>query len=112
MAKILTQSIAGSGAPPTFGNAATGDTADCGTGLRLELRNSTASVITVTLVTPGVLETGDAYPDKAVPVPAAVAGVPGEARPPLLPVYRDPADGLCHITYSATTGLTRAVVRS
>src|SRR4051812_10343354 len=112
MALIPTYVVPPSGAAPTLGNAAAGDTAEIGGGRRLELRNTTASAITVTLAAHAVLVTGAAHPDGVVVVPAAVGAVPGEKRPELLDVYRDPADGYAHLSYSTTTGLTRAVVRS
>lgn len=112
MGKIATYVVPPTGEPPTLGNAAAGDTADIADGRnRLELRNTTASAITVTITAHAVLTTGAAHPDGTITVPAAVGSVPGERRPQLLPVYRDPTDGLAHISYSATTGLTRAVVR-
>lgn len=113
MGKIATYVVPPVGTAPPFGNAAAGDTADIADGKnRLELRNTTVSAITVTIAAHAVLATGAAHPDGVFTVPAAVGSVPGEMRPRLLPVYRDPADGLAHISYSATAGLTRAAVRS
>lgn len=111
MAHITTHHVSISGSAPTFAAAASGDTADTRSGEVLEVRNGDDEAITVTLVVPGNLVTGDAYPDKVYTVPAAVGAVLGERRIPLLREYADPSDGLAHITWSATTSVTRAVVR-
>lgn len=81
--------------------AAGGDLAPVGSGLFLIVKNGDATSKTVTLATPGLLPTGDAYPDKAYTVAAGA-----QVLIPLLPLYRDPADGYAHITYSAVTQVT------
>lgn len=106
MALISSFSPSIAGTAPTYGNAASGDTAEVGAGLWLVVRNDDAASKTVTIATPGLLTTGDPYPDKAYTVAAG-----GEAWIPLIADYRDPSDGLAHITWSATTSVTRAVVR-
>lgn len=56
---------------------------------------------------PGNLATGDAYPDKVYTVPAGA-----ERWIPLLREYADPTDRKAHLTWSATTSITRAVVKA
>jgi hypothetical protein len=89
-----------------LGAAASGDTAECGTGVYLWVKNGDSSSHTVTIATPGNLSDGDAYPDKVYTVPA------GEMWPiPMLTEYRDPTDSLAHLTWSATTSMTRGVFK-
>lgn len=108
MALIATHNITTVGTPPTFAPAAVGDTATVGDRFFLVVRNADATSKTVTLTTTGNLATGDAYPDKAYTI---LAGA--EAWIPLgLREYRDASDGLAHIAYSATTSVTRALVRA
>ncbi|PSS42902.1 hypothetical protein C6401_15190 [Arthrobacter woluwensis] len=92
-----------SGNAPTFGTPTASDLASIGT--TLIVKNGSASTVTVTLITPSTLPTGDAYPDKAYTIPAA-----GERWIPVLPDYRDPNDGAAHITFSATTSVTAAQI--
>ena len=107
MSQITAKIVTVAGGNCAFGAAASGDTAQCGDGYVLWVKNGDASAKTVTLVVPGNLPTGDAYPDKQYTIPA------GEMWPlPLLGIYADPSDGLAHITYSATTSVTRAVVKN
>lgn len=107
MSQIATTAVTVAGTAPTLAAAAASDTAAVGTGLFLIVKNTNAATRTVTIVVPGILTTGDAYPDKAY----TIAADTGELWIPLLDIYRDPADNLAHITWSATTGVTRAVVR-
>lgn len=95
------------GGKPTFAAAAANDTARCGDGYYLIVRNGAGSSMTVTITVPGNLPTGDAYPDKVY----TVAATTGEEWIPLLPVYTDPTDRLAHIAYSSTTTVTRALVK-
>jgi hypothetical protein len=104
MALIPTYSPSAAGTGPVFAACAAGDTAPVGDHLVLEVQNADVATHTVTIVTPATLGTGDAYPDKVVVVPIA-----GEVRIPLIRDYADTTDGLAHITYSATTGMTRIV---
>jgi hypothetical protein len=96
------------GGKPAFAAASAGDTARCGDGYYLIVRNGAGSSMTVTIATPGTLATGDAYPDKVY----TVAATSGEEWIPLKSLYRDPSDKLAHITYSSTTTVTRAVVKT
>jgi len=107
MALIATQSVTVAGTAPTFAAAAAGDTARVGSHLTLIVKNGGGSPITVTMVYPGNLATGDAIPDKAYTVNNGA-----EAWIPLLEQYADPTTGNAAITYSGTTSVTRAVVKS
>jgi hypothetical protein len=107
MSLITPKIVTIAGGNLALGNAASGDTAQCGDGYLLLVKNGDAAAKTVTITVPGNLPTGDAYPDKAYVVPA------GEMWPiPLLGIYADPTDGVAHIAYSATTNVTRAVVKA
>lgn len=108
MALIPTQVLdVGTGTAPSFAAAAAGDTAECDPANTLIVRNGGAGAVTVTIATPGVLGTGDPYPDKAYSVAAG-----GERWIPLINDFRDPANnGQAVLTYSGTTSVTRAVVR-
>jgi hypothetical protein len=108
MALIATQSLVVAGTAPTFAAAAANDTARVGDHLYLIVKNASGSPITVTVTVPGNLETGDAYPDKQY----SVAATTGERWIPLLKRYADPTTGNAAIAYSATSSVTRAVVRA
>lgn len=113
MALIATQSLSTAGTPPTFAAANASDTCNVGEHLCLEVRNVSAASINVTLVTPATLGTGDAYPDKVIACGAGTGAgniVPTEVRIPLGRDYADPSTGLATVTFSAQTGITRAVV--
>lgn len=86
------------GTPPTYAVPSASDTVQVGS--TLIVKNASGASITVTMVTPGNLPTGDAYPDKAYTVAAA-----GEAWIPVLPEYRNTA-GVAAVTFSATTSVT------
>lgn len=107
MAEITAFRPVVAGGKPTFAAAAGGDTARCGAGYVLVVRNANAASRTVTITVPGNLETGDAYPDKTY----TVAALTGEEWIPLLAVYRDSSDQLAHIAYSSTTDVTRALIK-
>lgn len=106
MALLTTYAVTIAGTPPTFAAAASGDTAQVGDRYFLVVKNGDGSSHTVTIATPGNLATGDAYPDKVYTVTAGA-----EAWVPLLALYADATDSLAHLTWSATTSMTRAVVR-
>lgn len=108
MAPIPVQTVQLDGTAPTYAAAAAADTAKTGSGLTLIVKNASGAPITVTLVTPGNLGTGDAIPDKVY----TVAATTGERWIPLLDLYADPTTGTAAVNYSATTSVTRAVVRS
>jgi hypothetical protein len=109
MALIAAQLLdVSTGTAPTFAAAAAGDTAEAGPSDTLIVRNASGSPVTVTIVTPATLASGDAYPDKTYSVPATT----GERWIPLISDFRDPAiGGQATINYSATTSVTRAIVR-
>lgn len=90
------------GTAPTYAAPLASDTADIGS--TLIVRNGSAASITVTLVTPGDLTTGDDFPDKVYTVAAA-----GEAWIPVLKDYRGP-NGKAAVTFSATASVTAAVI--
>lgn len=90
------------GTPPTYAAPAASDTVQIGS--TLIVKNGSAAPITVTLVTPGNLTTGDAYPDKAYTVAAG-----GEAWIPVLKDYRNAA-GVAAVTFSATASVTAAAI--
>ena len=90
------------GTPPTFAAPATSDTVQVGS--TLIVKNASGAGITVTLVTPGNLPTGDAYPDRAYTVAAGA-----EAWIPVLPEYRNTA-GVAAVTFSAVTSVTAASI--
>jgi hypothetical protein len=106
MAEIPTFQPTVAGTPPTMAAAANGDVAPVGSGYVLIVHNGDGTSKTVTMAVPGDLETGVAYPDKAYTVAAGA-----DAWIPLIRKYADPTDGKAHITYSALTSVTRAVVK-
>jgi hypothetical protein len=114
MAALTTQNIVAAGTAPTLGAAAASDTAEVGNGTNTFARykNTSATVTTVTVVVPGTLITGDAFPDKAYSL-ADGSVTPTEVWIPLRKEY-DAADGTgrCEITTSNQTGITVAVVRT
>jgi hypothetical protein len=107
MSQIATKQLTTAGTAPTFRAAAASDTAECGPGFVLEVRNTNAATRTVTITVPGNNAYGQANPDPVY----TVAADTGELRIPLLAAYRDPTDRLAHLTYSATTGVTVAVTK-
>jgi hypothetical protein len=107
MAEIVPTTFPADGREIEMGNAASGDTAKCGAGLVLMVTNGSVASISVTIVVPGTTATGEANPDNVIPVPAGETwGIP------LLDLYRDPTDRLAHISWSATTTVTRAVLKT
>ena len=90
------------GTPPTFAAPSSSDTVQVGS--TLIVKNGSGASITVTMVTPGNLPTGDAYPDKAYTV---IAGA--EAWIPVLSEYRNTA-GVAAVTFSAVTSVTAASI--
>jgi hypothetical protein len=106
MALLTPYSATKAGAAVTFSSAAGGgDTAACGAGKVLLVRNGDATSKTVTLVTPGTVNSL-AITDQATVVTA------GTTRAFLLDrdLYGD-SDGIASITYSAVTSVTVAVLQ-
>ena len=85
-----------------------GDTAACGPGVALYVKNTNAAACTVTIACPvkvdGRLTTSSS-------ASSAIALTSGIGLIPLLPIYEDPATGLASISYSVTSGVSVAVVR-
>lgn len=108
MALIPTQVLdVSTGTAPTFAAAAAGDTAEAGPTDFLVVKNGSGASINVTIVTPGTLPSGDAYPDKVYAVAAA-----GERWIPLISDFKDSSiGGQATVNYSATASVTRAAVR-
>lgn len=75
-------------------------------GRGLHIKNASAAPMTVTMITPGLVGGDLAVPDRPVLVPV---GEPGTFIPINLPEYRHP-DGTARWTYSASAGVTVAVV--
>ncbi len=90
------------GTPPVYATPSSSDTVQVGS--TLIVKNGSGSSITVTMVTPGSLPTGDAYPDKAYTVAAA-----GEAWIPVLAEYRN-TSGVAAVTFSATASVTASSI--
>lgn len=107
MATLATQVVPHTGlVPATFGAAAAGgDKCATGSGVVLVVDNADSGPHTVTLATPGTVD-GLAVTDRAVVVAAGDV-----AYIPVLDLYKDPSDGLAHITYDAVTSVTVAVLR-
>lgn len=91
------------GAAPVFAAPTASDKAEIGS--TLIVKNGSAAAITVTLITPGNLATGDSYPDKTYSVAAG-----SEMWIPVLPAYRN-ADGVADITFSAVTSVTATSIK-
>lgn len=110
MAALTTQNIVAAGTAPTFGAASTSDTAEVGNGVNTfaVYKNTDASTEDITVVIPGTLVSGDAFPDKVY----TIAANTGELWIPLRKEY-DAADGTgrCTITMTSATGITVAIVR-
>jgi hypothetical protein len=88
--------------------ATNGDTAACGSGTFLYVKNANAAACTVTLTTPGQVDGRLAIADSQF----AVARPPGIGVIPLISsLYADPTTGLATINYSVTASVTVAVVR-
>ena len=90
------------GTPPTFNTPSASDTAEINT--ILIVKNGSGASINVTLVTPGTLPTGDAYPDRVIAVPAGA-----ERWIPVLPDYAQ-AGGTATVNFSATASVTAAAI--
>lgn len=107
MANVAIQPIPVTGVQPTMAAASPGgDTVRPGPGTFLFVSNASASPVDVTLVTPGAVD-GLAVADRVVTVPA------GEMHAiAVTQLYRDPADGLAHITWSSPTSVTFAALRA
>lgn len=79
-------------------------------GVLLHVKNTAASVLTVTIYTIGVVDGDLAVADRTFTVPITT----GErfVRIPVLPAYVDPADGMVGIGWSTTGATTKFAVLS
>ncbi|HEY6116226.1 MAG TPA: hypothetical protein VI172_09735 [Candidatus Dormibacteraeota bacterium] len=85
-----------------------GDTAVCGSGTFLYVKNTNAAACVVTIACPVVQDGRLTTSSSTFSVPLTT----GVGVIPLLPLYADPATGRATITsYSVTSGVTVAVVR-
>jgi hypothetical protein len=107
MADIAVFVINEDGGAPTPEAAAADDTAVCGAGYFLMAKNTNGASRTLTIAVPGNTSYGEPNPDKVYTLDATT----GEEWIPLYDAYRDPTDQRAHITYSATAGVTVAVVK-
>ena len=87
--------------------AGAGDDCATGAGVLLMVRNTSGSAVTVTLVTPQLVDGDLAVADR----PFTVAATTGEHCIPVTDLYRNPTTGRASITYSAATNVTVCVVR-
>lgn len=78
-----------------------GDKVICGSGAYIEVHNGDATSTDVTLVTPEIADGDLDLEDRLVPVPAGAT-----RKIAVTNRYKDPTDGLAHITYSKVTSLT------
>ena len=111
MAALTTQNIVAAGTKPTFTAAAASDTAEVGNGVNtfVVYKNTSSTACNVTIVVPGTLVTGDAFPDKTIALPITT----GELWIPLRKEY-DAGDGTGRATITTSAqdaGITVAVVR-
>jgi hypothetical protein len=107
MATVATQQVTRTGLAPAYAAAAAGgDSFRPGPTTFLHIKNAGTAAITATVVTPGRTQGFD-IADLAVTV-----GAGGEAMLGPLPadLFRDPADGLADITWSAVTSVTFAAI--
>jgi hypothetical protein len=110
MATVATQPIGKTGTVPTYSAAdAAGDRVSPGQGTFVHVRNGGTAAITATIATPVTFH-GQAVAD----VTSASIAAGGEAFIPLTDaaLYRDPADGLAGISWSAVTTVTFAALRA
>jgi hypothetical protein len=99
VATLAIQTIVNAGITPAYVPAAAGgDKVIPGPGSYVHVKNGGGSSVTVTLVTPGTVDGTLAVGDRAVVVAAGA-----ESKIAVGNLYRDPADGLASITYSAVT---------
>lgn len=102
---MLAQKIAQAGTAPAFAAPLATDTAPYGS--VLVVKNASAAAVTVTLVTPGNLPTGDTYPDKAYTV---AAGAELWVRLDQA-AYRSVVDSaVVDVTFSAVASVTAAAI--
>lgn len=107
MATVATQQVTRTGLAPAYAAAsAGGDSFRPGPRTMLHIKNGSAAPVTATLVTPGNVD-GLAVADLTVTIPAAGERIAGPLPAEL---FRDRADGLGDITWSASASVTFAVL--
>lgn len=85
-----------------------GDTAACGPGTFLVVKNANAAACVVTITCPVKVDgrlTTSSSASPSIPLTSGLGIIP------LLPIYADPTTGLAAISYSVTSSVTVAVVR-
>lgn len=107
MATRSPQASNSTGVALSFFAAANGDKVPPGCGLIV--RNTSGAGITLTLVTPLVLDGDLTVQDRTTGTVAATTGV-NYIKVPNSEVYRDPVDGLVTINFSATANVDYAVI--
>lgn len=107
MTAVATQSVKLDGTAPSFAAAVAGDLFEVGSGHKAIVRNTAGSSMTVTVAVPGTQKGGAANDPVVYTVPATN----GEKWIPLYDYLADPTDGMCHVTYSTVTSVTRASVK-
>jgi len=106
MALLTTQNVTTTGLATSLTAASGGgDTYVPATGRWVEINNGSGGSITVTMVTPGVVDGTLAIADRTITVNAGT--VEKIAAPPAL--YTDPTTGLGTINYSSATSVTVGV---
>jgi hypothetical protein len=106
LATLTTQVVPHAGLAPTFAAATSGgDKAATGTGVAFAVKNGGGSSITITFAVPQTVDSL-AVTSRTVSVAAGA-----ESYIPLPDLYKNSSDGLAHITYSAVTTVTVAVLR-
>jgi hypothetical protein len=108
MATYTPQAVNSTGVALTFNTSANGDKVP--PGVTLIVKNTAGSPATVTLVTPLVLDTDLTVADRTSANIAATTGI-NAIKVPNNEIYRDPADGLVTLNFSAPgASLTYAVI--
>lgn len=107
MATYAPQALDSTGVALTFNPAANGDKVP--PGCTLIVRNTSGASITPTIVTPAVFDGNLAVADRTCNLVAATTGING-IKVPNTDIYRDPSDGLVTLNWSATSGVTYAVI--
>jgi archaellum component FlaG (FlaF/FlaG flagellin family) len=111
MTALVTNVVPNVGVADTglYVNASAGDTAACGTGTFLVVKNTGGSAITVTITCPILV---DGRLTTSSSVSPSIPATTGVAWLPLLPIYASATTGLATINYSVTGATTQvAVVR-
>lgn len=106
MATLTVQPINRTGPTPTYAATSSGgDACEVGDDIFLHFKNTNAATRTVTLAIPSGASTypNVTYTNVAVVIPATTGD---KMIGPISALFKDPATGLCQITYDAVPGLT------